>query len=63
MKKCAKCGCEIVNGVNGCQLMDICFNCHGGYPKYPSPTEANDYVTNWKETDALEDMCVRDCDE
>ena len=28
MKKCRKCGCEIVNGVNGCTMAgDICFSC------------------------------------
>ena len=38
MKHCRKCGCEIVNGMNGCQLLgDICFDCNGGRPKYPDP--------------------------
>ena len=37
MKRCIKCGCEIVNGVNGCGLMDDCFSWHGGFPVYPAP--------------------------
>ena len=37
MKRCVKCGCDIVNGVNGCGLMDDCFSCHGGFPVYPAP--------------------------
>jgi hypothetical protein len=37
MKRCIKCGCEIVNGVNGCTLMQDCFKCHGGFPVYPVP--------------------------
>ena len=37
MKKCIKCGAEIVNGVNGCTLMQDCFSCHGGFPLYPAP--------------------------
>ena len=37
MKRCIKCGCEIVNGVNGCTLMDDCISCHGGFPVYPAP--------------------------
>lgn len=38
MKICKICGKKIVLGVNGCTLMDDCFDCHGGYPKYPKPT-------------------------
>ena len=34
MKKCTKCGKSIINGENGCMIMDICFTCNGGYPQY-----------------------------
>jgi hypothetical protein len=34
MKKCSMCSKEIINGVNGCMLMDICFTCNKGYPRY-----------------------------
>ena len=34
VKKCVKCGKPITNGVNGCAMMDECFDCHGGYPDY-----------------------------
>ena len=28
MKTCRKCGCRIVNGVNGCTMAgDVCFTC------------------------------------
>ena len=37
MKICKVCGKKITLGVNGCTLMDDCFDCHGGYPKYPAP--------------------------
>ena len=37
MKRCVKCGCEIVNGENGCSMMQDCFKCHGGFPVYPGP--------------------------
>ena len=59
MKKCIKCGCEIINGINGCQLMKECFNCHGGYPKYLAPRQINETV-DWNELDALEDRCLHD---
>lgn len=38
MKICKVCGKKITLGVNGCTLMDDCFDCHGGFPKYPAPT-------------------------
>lgn len=41
MKICKICGKKIVLGVNGCTLMDDCFDCHGGYPKYPEPKTIN----------------------
>ena len=58
MKKCSKCGKQIIYGVNGCQLIDECFICHGGYPKYPAATKRE--TVDWNELDALEDRCVRD---
>ena len=61
MKKCVKCGKEIVYGVNGCMLMDDCFDC-GGRPKYYYST-ATVRTTNWNELDAMEDRCVRDWDD
>ena len=61
MKTCIKCGKQIINGVNGCQLMTDCFECHGGFPKYAPPI-ARETVT-WSELDALEDRCVRDWEE
>ena len=44
--------------MNGCQLIDECFICHGGYPKYPAATKRE--TVDWNELDALEDRCVRD---
>lgn len=58
MKKCRVCGAEIINGQNGCMMLgDICFDCHGGPPVYPSPRridypEAPDYL------DWIEDKCL-----
>lgn len=34
MKKCVKCNCEIVNGENGCMMLDVCYKCNGGFPVY-----------------------------
>lgn len=62
MKTCVICGKEIINGINGCQIMKECFDCHGGYPKYPPATKC-DEVTSWDELDALEDRCVNDWEE
>ena len=62
MKKiCPVCGKEIINGINGCQLMNECFDCHGGYPKYAPATKRN--VIDWNTLDALEDRCIRDWEE
>lgn len=58
MKHCAKCGCEIVNGKNGCSLLDTCFTCNGGYPRYPAPVEVNPFES--ADLDALEDRCLDD---
>lgn len=59
MKQCCKCGCKIENGVNGCMLMNECFDCHGGYPKYPKPTPK---PFGWNFTDSeidyLEGRCL-----
>lgn len=27
MKKCSICGCDIINGKNGCTMYDTCFEC------------------------------------
>lgn len=59
MKKCIKCGREIINGVNGCMLLNDCFDCHGGYPKYPTPTRIQPAIS-WDELDRLEDRCLSD---
>ena len=61
MKICPICGKEIINGINGCQLMNECFDCHGGYPKYAPATNRN--VIDWNALDALEDRCIRDWEE
>ena len=58
MKTCRKCGCEIVNGQNGCQLLgDICFDCNGGYPHYPPPVRIN-YPESMDYLDWIEDKCL-----
>lgn len=64
MKKCIKCGREIVNGVNGCQMLAECFKCRGGYPDY-SRNKSNFHWgrENWEDLDALEDRCIRDYDD
>lgn len=61
MKTCEKCGCKIENGVNGCMIMNECFRCHGGYPKYPK-TEKKPFGWNLTEAeiDGLESRCIRD---
>lgn len=57
MKTCRVCGSEIVDGVNGCQLMgDICFDC-GGRPVYPAPRRV-DYPEEIEYLDWLEDRCL-----
>lgn len=55
-KICKKCKKDIIYGVNGCMLMDECFDCHGGLPKYAPARKANRY--SWDELDALEDKCI-----
>ena len=57
MKKCIKCGKEIMNGVNGCAMLNECFHCHGGYPKYV-PASRRRQITD-EEMDALENRCLR----
>ncbi len=61
MKICSVCGKEIINGINGCQLMKECFDCHGGFPKYAPPTKRE--TVSWSELDALEDRCINDLEE
>ena len=36
MKKCAKCDCDIIYGVNGCMLLENCTKCDG-IPHYKAP--------------------------
>ena len=55
-----KCGKEIVDGVNGCQLLDECFICHGGYPKYAKSCTTSGGYLSWEELDILEDRCLND---
>lgn len=62
MKTCVICGKEIINGINGCQIMKECFDCHGGYPKYPAPRQMRETIS-WDELDALEDRCINDWEE
>lgn len=58
MKTCRKCGVEIVNGQNGCQLLgDICFDCNGGHPVYPAPRKI-DYPEEMDYLDWIEDQCL-----
>lgn len=61
MKRCIKCGCEIVNGVNGCGLLSDCFSCHGGPPSYPVPIVRMYPKYSSEDLDALEDRCLSDC--
>lgn len=63
MKVCSICGKEIVNGINGCQLMPDCFECHGGLPDYSRQKASHNGTANWDELDTLEDKCVRDYDD
>lgn len=60
MKKCIICGKEIINGVNGCMLLDDCFDCHGGYPKYAPATARETVDYDDDRLNYLEAMCVRD---
>lgn len=57
MKKCIKCGVEIVNGQNGCQLLDVCFCCNGGHPVYPAHRKI-DYPEEMDYLDWIEDKCL-----
>lgn len=57
MKKCIRCGVEIVNGQNGCQLLDVCFCCNGGHPVYPAPRKI-DYPESVDYLDWIEDKCL-----
>jgi len=56
MKRCIKCGSEIINGINGCEILNECFTCHGGYPKYAPTSKRETY--SWDELDAIEDRCI-----
>ena len=61
--RCSKCGKEIIYGINGCQMMKECFDCHGGYPDY-SHNKSNFHWNNgsWDDLDAAEDKCLGDVD-
>ena len=60
MKKCVRCGREIVNGINGCMLLNECFCCNGGYPNY-SRNQSNFHWNNadWDALDAIEGKCMK----
>lgn len=61
MKTCLTCGKEIIYGINGCQMMNICFDCNGGYPDY-SRNKSN-FRWNLPDYDALdytEGRCIKD---
>jgi len=62
MKCCSKCGVEIINGENGCALMDICFDCNGGYPKY-APATKRGLLGNDDYFDYVEGCCIGDIDD
>lgn len=57
-KICKKCGKDITYGINGCMLMDVCFECYGGFPKYAPAHKTSSY--SWDDMDALEDRCIND---
>lgn len=58
MKICRKCGCEIINGVNGCQFTgDICFPCRGGAPDYSKLPKVQP-ETSFEEADYWEGLCL-----
>jgi len=57
MKRCEKCGCEIVLGVNGCTLLPVCFDCNGGHPEYPAPVRIN-YPDSMDYLDYIENLCL-----
>ena len=61
MKTCERCGRAITYGVNGCQMMNICFKCNGGYPDY-SRNKSN-FHWNAQDYDALdfvEGKCIKE---
>lgn len=64
MKYCVKCGTEIKNGLNGCMMLNVCFDCNGGYPDY-SRNKSNFHwnSTDWNDLDAAEDRCIKDYDD
>ena len=58
MRRCSKCGEEIVNGVNGCSFMTICFRCNGGPPEYPDPIVIAGPIYDEEDIDELEDLIL-----
>lgn len=59
MKKCIKCGTIITNGINGCQMLEECFSCHGGYPVYAKTGLSPNRVITDDDMDAIEDRCLQ----
>lgn len=60
MRTCEKYGTEIINGINGCQLMKICFKCNGGFPDYSRSQRRFNQVITWDDLDYLEGRCLGD---
>lgn len=53
-KICRKCGAIIRNGENGAQLLEVCFTCNGGAPRYPKPSSHARTIYSAEESDILE---------
>jgi len=61
MKTCPLCGKEIINGVNRCQMMKVCFDCNGGFPDYSRNQSLHHWNNvDWNELDAAEGRCLRE---
>lgn len=53
-KICRKCGAIITNGINGAQMLEVCFYCNGGAPRYPKPHSQPRTIYGAEEEDAAE---------
>lgn len=53
-KICRKCGAIITNGINGAQMLEVCFTCNGGAPRYPKPSSAARTTYDADEANAAE---------